>query len=188
MKLISTLLAPFLFLAGASNAAWSQVVPFCFGDGSSGPCPCGNFSAPNTGGCTNSLGSPGVLTAFGMGALPSVSLDISGANRMTLAGSGMPNAACRYFQGSNLPPVLFGDGIRCVNNPFQAQLGTRLNVAGASFVGGTPGPAISLQGSSTPLLAPVTRAYQCWYRNASPTYCTPALFNMTNGVLISWIP
>jgi len=188
MKLVSKLLAPFAFLACASTAAWSQVTPFCFGDGSSGACPCSNFSAPSTGGCTNSLGTPGVLTAFGMGALPDVSLDISSANRMTLAGSGMPNAACVYFQGSGLPPVLFGDGIRCVNNPFQVQLGTRLNVAGASFVGGTPGPAISLQGAlNTPLPAPCTRAYQCWYRNAA-AFCTPDTFNMTNGVLITWIP
>src|SRR5205085_3899986 len=102
--------------------------------------------------------------------------------------SGMPNAACVYFQGSAVAPVLFGDGIRCVNNPFQVQLGTRVNVAGASFVGGSPGPAISLQGFlSTPLPAPCTRSYQVWYRNAA-AFCTPATFNMTNGVMIVWAP
>ncbi len=190
MKLLQILGTLFLTVAGLSTPAWSQVTPFCFGDGSSasGPCPCGNISAPSTGGCLNSLGSPGVLTAFGMGALPGVASDISGNNRMTLAGSGMPNAMCVYFQGSPVSPVLFGDGVRCVNNPFQVQLGTRLNVAGASFVGGSPGPAISLQGAlNTPLPAPVTRAYQCWYRNAA-AFCTPATFNMTNGVLITWMP
>ena len=123
-----------------------------------------------------------------MGALPAVGADISGNNRMTLAGSGMPNSTCIYFQGSPVSPVLFGDGVRCVNNPFQVQLGTRTNVGGASFVGGSPGPAISLQGwLSTPLPAPCTRAYQCWYRNAA-AFCTPATFNMTNGVLITWAP
>lgn len=188
MKIALDLLAPVLALLSVSGAAAAQVTPICFGDGSSGPCPCANFSAPSTGGCLNSLGSPGVLTAFGMGALPSVSADINGTNRMTLAGSGMPNAACRYFQGSQVAPAVFGDGIRCVNNPFQVQLGTRFNVAGASYVGGTIGPAISLQGAlSTPLPAPTTRAYQCWYRNPA-NFCTPALFNMTNAVLITWVP
>lgn len=186
MKLIRILQAFLVLVTLAASPAWSQISQFCFGDGSSGPCPCANLSAPNTGGCLNSLGSPGVLTAFGMGALPSVSADISGNNRITLAGSGMPNAACRYFQGSMTLPVLFGDGIRCVNNPFQVAIGTRTNVAGASFVGGTPGPAISLQGPlNTPLLAPVTRVYQCWYRNTA-SFCTPALFNMTNAVQIVW--
>lgn len=169
-----------------ASPAFSQISQFCFGDGTSGPCPCGNLSAPSTGGCLNSLGSPGVLTAFGMGALPSVSADISGNNRITLAGSGMPNAACVYFQGSPMPPVLFGDGIRCVSNPFMVQLGTTVNVAGASIMGGTPGPAISLQGwVNVPLPAPCTRVYQVWYRNAA-TFCTPAVFNMTNAVSITW--
>ena len=190
MKLIRILGALILIVTLAATPAWSQISQFCYGDGSSasGPCPCGNVSAPMTGGCLNSLGTPGVLTAFGMGAIPIVSADISGNNRITLAGSGMPNAACRYFQGSATVPALFGDGVRCVNNPFQVQLGTRLNVAGASFVGGTPGPAISLQGAlNTPLPAPCTRSYQCWYRNAA-AYCTPALFNMTNAVSIVWVP
>ncbi|MCY2959086.1 MAG: hypothetical protein NTY35_02885 [Planctomycetota bacterium] len=190
MKL-NRLLGALLFLVTcAANPAWSQISQFCFGDGSaaSGPCPCGNISAPMTGGCLNSLGTPGVLTAFAMGALPSVSADISGNNRLTLAGSGMPNAACRYFQGTATLPALFGDGIRCVNNPLQVQLGTRINVAGASFVGGSPGPAIALQGAlATPLIAPITMSYQCWYRN-NAAFCTPALFNMTNAVSIVWAP
>jgi len=188
MKLFRSLLALLAVSVSTASPAWSQISQFCFGDGTSGPCPCANLSAPSTGGCLNSLGSPGVLTAFGMGALPIVTADISGNNRITLAGSGMPNALCVYFQGSPGLPVLFGDGIRCVTNPFQVQLGTRTNVAGASFVGGTPGPAISLQGWwNIPLPAPCTRVYQCWYRNAA-AFCTPNTFNMTNGVSITWVP
>jgi hypothetical protein len=190
-RTMSFLRSPLVVLVAAlalAGTGRSQITQFCFGDGTSGACPCGNLSAPSTGGCLNSLGSPGTLTAFGMGALTSVSADISGANRITLAGSGMPNSTCIYFQGTGNPGVVFGDGIRCVNNPFQVQLGTRVNVGGASFVGGTPGPAISLQGFlSTPLVAPVTRSYQCWYRNAA-VFCTPAVFNMTNAVQIAWAP
>jgi hypothetical protein len=188
MKLIALLLTWIAFFAGAASTASAQIVPFCFGDGTSGPCPCGNVSAPGTGGCTNALGSAGFLTAFGTGGVPSVTDDISGINRITLHGSGMPNSTCIYFQGSPVTPVLFGDGIRCVNNPFMLQLGRRLNVGGQSFVGGTAGPELSLQGYlGTPLPAPCTRAYQCWYRHAAP-FCTPATFHMTNGVLITWAP
>jgi len=190
---IQTLASALAFIAFASTSAWSQnsFVPFCFGDGSaaSGPCPCGNISAPMTGGCLNSLGLAGLLVASSPSGTARVAADISGLDRVTLTGSNMPNAACVYFQGSPVPPVLFGDGVRCVNNPFQVQLGTRTNVGGTSLVGGVPGPAISWQGFLvTPLPAPCTRAYQCWYRNSNPTFCTPATFNMTNGVLITWTP
>jgi len=192
MKLIQAFAAALVFVVVASSSAWSQAfIPFCYGDGSSasGPCPCGNISPPATGGCLNSLGMAGTLVATSPSGTARVAVDISGFDRVTLTGANMPNAMCRYFQGSPLAPVLFGDGVRCVNNPFQVQLGTRLNAGGTSFVGGGPGPAISLQGALlTPLPAPCTRAYQCWYRNSSPTFCTPATFNMTNGVLINWLP
>jgi hypothetical protein len=188
MKL-NQILASSLFLTAVSaTPALAQGVPFCYGDGTSGPCPCGNLSAPSTGGCLNSLGTPGVLTATSPSGFARVQADIGGIDRVTLTGSGMPNSFCVYFQGSGNPAIVFGDGIRCVNNPFQVQLGTRLNAGGTSFVGGAPGPAISLQGFLvTPLPAPCTRAYQCWYRNAA-VFCTPATFNMTNAVSITWTP
>lgn len=188
MKLVRSLLSAPLLLVSLSTSAWSQFSQFCYGDGTSGPCPCGNLSAPSTGGCLNSLGSPGVLVATSPSGFARVSADVLGVDRVTLTGSGMPNSTCVYFQGSANPPVLFGDGIRCVNNPFQVQLGVRVNAGGTSFVGGAPGPAISLQGFlNTPLPAPVTRAYQCWYRNPA-AFCTPAVFNMTNAVSIAWLP
>jgi len=188
MGIVRLLLASLALLALAASSAWSQFTPFCYGDTSSGPCPCGNVSLPLSGGCLNSFASPGLLVASSPTGFARVSGDIQNLDRVTLTGSGMPNSVCVYFQGSATAPVLFGDGIRCVNNPFQVQLGTRLNVGGTSFVGGAPGPAISLQGAlNTPLPAPVTRAYQCWYRNAA-SFCTPATFNMTNAVSIVWFP
>ncbi len=188
MNSLRSAIATLLFLALSAVSAWSQFTPFCWGDTTSGPCPCGNVSLPSTGGCLNSLGSPGLLVASSPTGFARVSGDILNLDRVTLTGSGMPNAACIYFQGSANPAVLFGDGIRCVNNPFQVQLGTLTNVGGTSFVGGAPGPAISLQGFlATPLPAPCTRAYQCWYRNAA-VFCTPSTFNMTNGVSIQWFP
>jgi hypothetical protein len=29
--------------------------------------------------------------------------------------------------------------------------------------------------------------YQVWYRNAS-AFCTPATFNLTNGLRVTWVP
>ncbi|MCY2958991.1 MAG: hypothetical protein NTY35_02410 [Planctomycetota bacterium] len=192
MKFSLARISALAFLSMTSSSAWSQSFqPFCFGDAGTAtiPCPCGNNSAPMSGGCLNSLGLPGLLVGSSPSGVAHVGADIAGFDRVTLTGSMMPNSACVYFQGSPLAPVLFGDGIRCVNNPFQLQLGTRTNAGGSSFVGGAPGPAISLQGFLvTPLPAPCQRAYQCWYRNSNPTFCTPATFNMTNGLLIDWQP
>jgi hypothetical protein len=36
-------------------------------------------------------------------------------------------------------------------------------------------------------LAPGTRYYQTWYRNAA-VFCTVSTFNLTNGFQISWLP
>ena len=188
MMRLRSLVSSVVFLAASASSGWSQFTPFCYGDGSSGPCPCGNISLPSTGGCLNSLGSPGLLVASSPSGFARVTGDILGIDRVTLTGSGMPNAACVYFQGSPVTPFQFGDGIRCVNNPFQVQLGTRLNVGGTSFVGGAPGPAISLQGAlATPLTAPITMSYQCWYRNAA-AFCTASTFNLTTGTAIAWVP
>lgn len=184
MKLIKVLASVLVFIACASSSAWSQFTPFCFGDGTSGPCPCANLSLPGTGGCLNSLATPGLLVGSSPSGFARISADISGLDRVTLTGSQMPNSFCVYFQGSANPPVLFGDGIRCVNAPFTVNLGTRLNVGGTSFVGGPPGPPISALGG---LVGPVTREYQCFYRNGA-NFCTPALFNATNGVSIFWTP
>jgi hypothetical protein len=34
----------------------------------------------------------------------------------------------------------------------------------------------------------VTRYYQAWYRDASPTFCTTNRYNLTNGVAVVWVP
>jgi hypothetical protein len=37
------------------------------------------------------------------------------------------------------------------------------------------------------VVVPGTRTYQVWYRNAA-AYCTPATFNLTNGLQLQWGP
>jgi hypothetical protein len=150
---------------------------FCFGDGSSGACPCGNESAPaDRAGCRNSLGTGGVLRAHGRATLS--------GDTMSLDGSAMTNSAVLYVQGAHSSSgVPFGDGIKCTAGPF-VRLGTRTNVGGASSFPGGMGPSLSVRGQ---VFAPGTRTYQARYRNAA-AFCTSDTFNYTNAVELAWGP
>jgi hypothetical protein len=107
---------------------------------------------------------------------------------LVLAGSGLPNSAVLYFQGTGQIAgglgVTFGDGLRCAGGTI-VRLGTKTNVAGASqYPSGNDQP-ISVRGQIPP--AGGVRTYQAWYRNAAP-YCTPSTFNLTNGLQVTWVP
>jgi hypothetical protein len=156
----------------------SSGMPFCFGDGSGTPCPCGNDSAVGAHrGCLNSLGIGGRLTATG---LPSL-----GADSLTVLGDGMPNSAALYFQGTTQVAgglgAAFGDGLRCASGTV-IRLGTKTNVAGASHYPAAGDPPISVQGA---VPSAGTRTYQVWYRNAA-AFCTTDTYNLTNGLQVTW--
>lgn len=156
---------------------------YCFGDGTGTACPCGNFGAPGRG-CANSVDPQGGwLRATGVASVT--------ADSATLVGSGMPLlASCLYFQGSTTASVAFGDGLRCVGGSV-VRLGTKANVGGSSSFPAPGDPSISARSATytppQPLSAGATRYYQGWYRNSSG-YCTPATFNLTNGVTLVWGP
>jgi hypothetical protein len=148
-------------------------VPYCFGDGSGTPCPCGNNGAPGNG-CANSVNPNGAnLTTTGNASLAN--------DTLVLHGSGMPNAACLYFQGTTQVNAQFGDGLRCAGGTI-VRLLTKVNVNGQSQYPDPGNPPIHIRGQVT---TPGTRTYQCWYRNAA-VFCTPSTFNLTNGVLVTW--
>lgn len=156
---------------------------YCFGDGSGLACPCGNAGAPGRG-CANSVDPQGAwLRATGVASVA--------ADSATLVASSMPLlASCLYFQGSATASAAFGDGIRCVGGSI-VRLGTKANVGGASQFPGPGDPSISARSAAytppQPLFAGATRHYQAWYRN-STGFCTPATFNLSNGVTIVWSP
>ena len=78
----------------------------------------------------------------------------------------------------------FGDGLRCAAGTV-TRLGTATAVGGAATIPGAGDPSVSVKG-----LVPWNgglRLYQVWYRN-SATFCTPSLFNLTNGLKILWVP
>jgi hypothetical protein len=154
------------------------VIPFCSGDGSVGPCPCGNNGAPGHG-CASSVQANGAL------------LETSGVpsqDTLVLEGSLMPvTSTCIYLQGDALesPAVVFGDGLRCTGGTL-LRLRTRQNVGGAStFPDSTDTVTLAQRGGVIPGSGTI-RYYQTYYRNAAALFCPPETFNVTNGVQVIW--
>ncbi len=146
---------------------------FCAGDGTGTACPCGNSGAPGHG-CANSVNSAGAL--LGGTGIASLSNDT-----VVLAGTGMPNSSALYFQGTTQVSVVFGDGKRCAGGSI-VRLGTKTNASGGSQYPAAGDPSVSVRGL---VLAPGTRTYQVWYRNAA-AFCTASTFNLSNGIEVSW--
>jgi len=152
---------------------------YCFGDGSGTACPCGN-SGLSGNGCASSVAAGGAnLAASGMSSLSN--------DTLVLTGTSMPNSSALYFQGTAAQNgglgIVFGDGLRCAGGTV-VRLGTKFNTAGASQypVGGDQ--SVSVRGL---VVAPGTRVYQVWYRNAA-AFCTISTFNLSNGIQATWIP
>lgn len=154
-------------------------------------CPCGSAgtgsSTPDAG-CPNSATSGATLTPFGNAAL--------GAGNDTLAfivGGLPPTTSCLVFQGTNVAQTtsggltsqgtVFGDGLRCASGSI-VRLGTGTSSGGSLFFPPAGTASLSTRGGLT---GPTTRSYQVWYRNAS-AFCTPSTFNLTNGLVVHWIP
>ena len=76
---------------------------------------------------------------------------------------------------------MFGDGLRCASGTI-IRLGTKTNVTGASQYPAAGDLSVSVRGA---VLSPGTRTYQIWYRNAA-AFCSPATFNLTNGLVVTW--
>ncbi len=152
---------------------------YCSGDGSSTACPCGNAGAADHG-CASSVNSSGArLDSLGCASLS--------ADTLVLRGTGMPESATLYFQGTAQTNgglgTAFGDGLRCVGGTI-ARLGTKQNAGGSSQYPAPGDPSVSQRGS---VASPGARYYQCWYRNAA-AFCTSATYNLTNGLAVSWTP
>jgi len=152
----------------------------CYGDGSGTACPCANASNPiERAGCVNSLGVAGKLRAIGAATV--------GADTIRLQGAQVPNGPGLYFQGSvqlnGGMGVAFGDGLRCVGGSI-IRLAVISGAANASEYPrvGIDSP-VSVQGACAP---GDVRHYQLWYRDSDPSFCSPAVFNLTNALTLTW--
>jgi hypothetical protein len=152
----------------------------CQADGS-GPalCPCNNFGTSERG-CASSASIGGGLVWHGTVHPDTLVLEATGLVSNTLS---------LLFQGSaSISPIVFGDGVRCVGGSLK-RLYAKLS-DGGGFVQ-YPGPGdLSLSARSAyvgdPLALGATRWYQVYYRDPNVTYCGPALFNASSGLMIPW--
>ena len=146
--------------------------PYCFGDGSAAPCPCGNTSGPGTG-CAHSGGHGARLAAMG-------SSGVSSDDMQLRATALLPGKAALLFAGTESlhsgAGEPFGDGLRCAGASV-----VRLDVRIPDAIGlATWGPGLI---ASAGWSAGETRYLQVWYRDVANSPCNSA-FNLTNGLAV----
>ena len=142
-------------------------------------CPCGERGRP-VAGCDTPQGTGGVQLRF-------VAQSFAPNNRATLQGTGFPTQSSpagvllRNTTIDAQSPVVFGDGLRCVDAA--ASPGTLVRLAAAVANGG-----VSTHVAGHGMAAGTGEfAYQLWYRSSPASYCDPtAAFNLSNGLLVSW--
>lgn len=157
---------------------------FCNGDGVAPHtnCPCSNVSPTAAlSGCLNSFGVGATMRSTGN---PSISADT-----VALQGGGLPVASTLLFQGTTRQNSgngsVFGDGLRCAGGSIaRLKTVTASGTAGSATVNYPVGAdlPVHVKGNVT---APGIRTYQAWYRN-SASFCTAAVFNVSNGYELVW--
>jgi hypothetical protein len=149
---------------------------FCFGNGSAGACPCGNFSA-NEEGCTNSSGAGALLTSTGTSSLGAADLSFSSSSLM-------PGRTAILFEGTTVLSggngVAFGDGLRCAGGSLRRRGYRTPDGAGAAnWMPGTMGTISWMPGD--------TRQFQVWYSDSAGSLCGTG-FNTSNAIEINFVP
>jgi hypothetical protein len=148
-------------------------VAFCdASDGALALCPCGNAGSPDSG-CDLPQGTGGVHLEAS-----SFSPDGMGGGTAVLEGTGFPPTTAPSVTliratTRETPPVVFGDGLRCVGTPI-----VRVTSGFAS------GGAVSLNVMHG--AGPGTFAYQLWLRSQPAMFCTPEAYNLSNGYELTW--
>ena len=164
--------------------------PFCFGDGSSGACPCANNGAPGNG-CGNSQFATGAnLSASGGASI--------GNDTLVLTATDVKGSSLQLFiQGDlEIPAVTFGDGLRCIDGNlkrlFRVKLDPSVTTVSAPSADSLPPSPATISGESAahgdPLFPGDVRGYQTYYRDPVTGFCPAATFNITNAVRVTWGP
>ena len=145
---------------------------FCYGDGTTIPCPCGNESTLGAGeGCQNSQVGGAVLYATG-------SNSVAADDLVFHYYQARPNQPGLIVQGASQIALSFKDGILCTGNPTE-----RVEVIpGAPNGAGSSVTSIVSNGN---VLPGQTRYYQFWYRDPQISPCGSGS-NLSNGVYTTW--
>jgi hypothetical protein len=172
---------PDVFVAGVRESS----VKACFGDGSSGPCPCNNNVTPGIpSGCKSfSIGNGGRLDDQGISSLGSDTLRFFGT---TMPGPGVAVLLQGEAAGA---PVPFEDGILCLQ-------GRVLRLYAVSFSSswidlapsGAPPVHVRSAELGDPIQPGTARAYQLYFRSPLTGLCQPGNGNLTNSVIVEWAP
>ena len=158
--------------------------PFCFGDGTTFACPCGNSGLSGRG-CQNSAGTGGaVLSGSGVPSLAADTVHL-------ISSYELPSVTSILLQGSAIAsPTIFGDGRRCAGGTVK-RLYSVSAVAGVATAPGGSQVSISARSAAmgSPISAGSTRIYQMYYRDPSASFCPNPpgnLYNISSAVAITW--
>ena len=162
----------------------TAISPFCLGDGSGTPCPCGNSGAPGRG-CENSSSTGGaMLTATGTASLASDSLVLTASGER-------PTVLTIVLQGNDSAgPLLFGDGLRCAGGILK-RLYAKVSVAGVVTVPQGGDLPVSARSAALGDIIPAgaSRFYQTWYRDSVAGFCPDPPgknWNASSGLAVVW--
>jgi hypothetical protein len=163
-----------------------SVTPFCFGDGTGAPCPCGNTGTLGHG-CDNSgLTGGAELTSSGNAILAGDSLLLTSSGER-------PTSASVFCQGdTEIVQASFGDGLRCTGGHVKRLYFRNANegVVIAPF-GADPSVSDRSAAMGYPIRPGATRVYQVSYRDPNPNFCPSpggSTFNLSNGLRVTWQP
>jgi hypothetical protein len=163
-----------------------EVFAFCFGDGSSGPCPCSNQGIAGGGqGCVNSVGDAARLTGAGEPSLAHDTLVLTSAGEVA-------NSPSIFLQGSaQRAPASFGDGLLCIG---QNQVRLFVHAALGNAVSAPQGSDPSISARSAALGDQIAsgsmRYYQVYYRDSTANFCPPPLgssWNVSSASAVLWV-
>lgn len=168
-------------LTGANNdaapfaaAKWAPRVgdEFCFGDGSTVPCPCFNeTSAPNEG-CKHSLGRGATIRASGALSVVDDTLEIA-------VFDARPGQTAMLLQGATQILAPFKDGLICTGNPTDRIGITVLDAQGTGSLQG----GIAARGNVSP---GDKRFYQFWFRDPGGVSPCGSGSNFSPAVELDW--
>lgn len=172
------------FGVGFNGCAWVRQIAehplvgeaYCFGDGSAGPCGCGNEVPPGTAsGCASSTGSGAMLRARGsasltIGDFEPVATGLAPWSKSLLLGS----------RKSLNPGRTVGDGLACISAPRE-----RYTTLWSDAGGSASWPALS--SGFYPWLAGETWHFQVWFRNLGQSACGSGV-QLTNALEVHFTP